>query len=210
MKKEDTIVVTGARGLFGSAMVEHLRAQGYQNVVAVGREECDLVDLPATRRYFEKMAPQYVFHGAGRVYGIMGNMKNKALSFYDNVLINTSVVDAAQKAGVKKIAVMGTGAVYPYPPPAQPFTEDMIFMGEPHKSRRFSLARQARHARHVARLRREPWAGLDLHCVLQPVRPARPFRRRAGARDPVADQAFPRSQAQWRPRRGLGRWHCAA
>jgi len=134
MKKEDTIAVTGARGLFGSAMVEYLRGLGYLNVVAVGREECDLTDLPATRRYFEKIAPQYVFHGAGRVYGIMGNMKNKALSFYDNVLINTSVVDAAHRAGVRKIAVMGTGAVYPYPPPAQPFTEDMIFMGEPHKS----------------------------------------------------------------------------
>lgn len=134
MKKEDTIAVTGARGLFGSAMVEHLRRLGYQNVVAVGREECDLTDLPATRQYFAKIAPQYVFHGAGRVYGIMGNMKNKALSFYDNILINTSVVDAAHRAGVCKIAVMGTGAVYPYPPPAQPFTEDMIFMGEPHKS----------------------------------------------------------------------------
>jgi len=134
MDKQDTIVVTGARGLFGSAMVEYLRAQGYQNVVGVGREECDLSDLPATRRYFEQLAPQYVFHAAGRVYGIMGNMKNKALSFYDNILINTSVVDASYRAGVKKIAVMGTGAVYPYPPPGQPFTEDMIFMGEPHKS----------------------------------------------------------------------------
>jgi GDP-L-fucose synthase len=62
----------------------------------------------------------------------MGNMKNKALSFYDNVMINTNVVDAAQKAGVKKITVMGTGAVYPYPSPSLPLTEDMIFMGKPH------------------------------------------------------------------------------
>jgi len=134
MKKEDRIVVTGARGLFGSAMVEYLQGLGYQNVVGVGRDECDLTDLPATRRYFAEIAPQYVFHAAGRVYGIMGNMKNKALSFYDNVLINTSVVDASHRAGVRKIAVMGTGAVYPYPPPSLPFTEDMIFLGEPHKS----------------------------------------------------------------------------
>ncbi|WP_267112112.1 GDP-L-fucose synthase family protein [Xanthomonas sacchari] len=134
MNKNDKIIVTGARGLFGSALVECLRQRGYSNIVGVGREECDLTDIHATRRYFSEQKPDYVFHAAGRVYGIMGNMNNKALSFYDNILINTSVVDAAHRAGVSKIAVMGTGAVYPYPPPALPFTEDMIFLGEPHKS----------------------------------------------------------------------------
>jgi GDP-L-fucose synthase len=62
----------------------------------------------------------------------MGNMKNKALSFYDNVMINTNVVDSAAKVGVKKVTVMGTGAVYPYPSPGLPLKEEMIFFGHPH------------------------------------------------------------------------------
>ena len=62
----------------------------------------------------------------------MGNIQNKALSFLDNVMINTNVVDAAHRVGVKKITAMGTGAVYPYPSPGLPLKEDMIFMGEPH------------------------------------------------------------------------------
>lgn len=132
MKKSDKILVTGARGLVGSALVEHLREDGYENVIELGREDCDLIDTAATRAFFERNAPDYVFHAAARVYGIMGNMKNKALSFYDNVMINTNVVDAAQKVGVKKITVMGTGAVYPYPSPGLPLREEMIFMGEPH------------------------------------------------------------------------------
>lgn len=134
MKKDEKILVTGAKGLVGSALVENLKNEGYKNIVGLGREDCDLTDTVAVRDFFEKSAPDYVFHAAARVYGIMGNMKNKALSFYDNVMINTNVVDASKKVGVKKITVMGTGAVYPYPSPGLPLREDMIFMGEPHKA----------------------------------------------------------------------------
>ena len=108
------------------------RNERYNNVIALGRDDCDLTDTFSTREYFEKHQPAYVFHAAARVYGIMGNMKNKALSFLDNAMINTNVVDAASRVGVKKITVMGTGAVYPYPSPGLPLKEDMIFMGEPH------------------------------------------------------------------------------
>jgi GDP-L-fucose synthase len=134
MQKNDRIVVTGAAGLVGSALVELLGSTGYSNVVGIARDRCDLRDTRATQDLFAELKPVYVFHAAARVYGIMGNLKNKALSFYDNVLINTNVVDASHRAGVKKITVLGTGAVYPYPPPGQPFKEDMIFMGEPHHS----------------------------------------------------------------------------
>ena len=93
MKLNEKILVTGARGLVGSALVEHLKAEGFTNVLALGRQDCDLTDTTSTRAYFETHQPTYVFHAAARVYGIMGNMKNKALSFYDNVMINTNVVD---------------------------------------------------------------------------------------------------------------------
>jgi GDP-L-fucose synthase len=132
MNKSDRILVTGARGLVGSALVDHMKEEGYANIIEVGRDTCDLIDVAATRQLFERTRPNYVFHAAARVYGIMGNMKNKALSFYDNVMINTNVVDAAYRAGVKKMTVMGTGAVYPYPSPGLPLKEDMIFLGEPH------------------------------------------------------------------------------
>jgi GDP-L-fucose synthase len=132
MKKNERILVTGANGLVGSSLVAHLMSEGFTNVLSLGRQDCDLTDTASTRMYFEKHQPTYVFHAAARVYGIMGNLKNKALSFYDNVMINTNVVDGAQKVGVKKITVMGTGAVYPYPSPGLPLKEEMIFMGEPH------------------------------------------------------------------------------
>lgn len=134
MKKTDTILVTGARGLVGSAVVEDLTTQGFEKIVKLGREECDLMDARATEAFFTETKPDYVFHAAARVYGIMGNMKNQALSFYENVSINTHVIHATHLAGAKKITVMGTGAVYPYPSPKLPLVEDDIFLGRPHEA----------------------------------------------------------------------------
>lgn len=134
MQLNDRIIVTGAKGLVGSAIVDHLKSNGYTNIIEIGRNDCDLTNATDTRDFFESHYPDYVFHAAARVYGIMGNMKNKALSFYDNIMINTNVVDSSQKAGVKKITVMGTGAVYPFPSPGLPLKESMIFLGEPHEA----------------------------------------------------------------------------
>lgn len=132
MNKTDTILVTGGAGLVGSALVDHLREEGYENVVALRRADCDLVDSSAVFAKFEALRPDHVFHAAARVYGIMGNMKNQGLSFYDNCMINTNVVEASRRVGVRKITVMGTGAVYPFPSPGLPLKEDMIFSGRPH------------------------------------------------------------------------------
>lgn len=132
MNLNSRILVTGARGLVGSAIVRELKLQGYENVIDIGRNECDLLDTHSVTRYFAKLKPDYLFHTAARVYGIMGNMNNKALSFYDNCMINTNVIHASYLCGVSKITAMGTGAVYPYPSPGLPLSENMVFMGRPH------------------------------------------------------------------------------
>ncbi|MGR3702796.1 MAG: GDP-L-fucose synthase family protein [Paracoccaceae bacterium] len=132
MDKSDPILVTGGRGLVGSAVVEHLKQLGYRDIVPIGREDCDLMDRNATEALLRSVKPRHVFHAAARVYGIVGNMKNRALSFHDNVTINTNVIHASHLSGVKKITVMGTGAVYPYPSPRLPLVEDDIFLGRPH------------------------------------------------------------------------------
>jgi len=132
LNKADRILVTGAAGLMGSAIVEHLRAEGYRNVIPFTRADRDLEDTAATIAAFERAKPDHVFHAAARVYGIVGSMKNQGRLFYDNVMMNTNVVEASRRAGARKITVMGTGAVYPYPSPGLPLNERMIFFGRPH------------------------------------------------------------------------------
>ena len=132
MDRTDRILVIGARGLVGSAVAEYLQARGYANVVGIGREECDLMDRAWTEKTISNLRPDHVFQAAARVYGIMGNLKNCVLSFHENVSINTHVIHAAHLAGARKITVMGTGAVYPFPSPRLPLVEDDIFLGRPH------------------------------------------------------------------------------
>lgn len=132
MNSYDSILVTGSKGLLGSALVTQLKADGYKNIIEHSRDDCDLTDPIDTRSFFIKNEPDYVFHAAARVYGIMGNINNKALSFYENIMINTNVIDASYRSNVKKITAMGTGAIYPFPSPSLPLEEKMIFMGEPH------------------------------------------------------------------------------
>jgi GDP-L-fucose synthase len=132
MKQNSCILVTGANGLAGSAVVEHLCAHGLTCVVPVTRRDCDLRDPIAVMKMFDRIEPEYVYHPAATVYGIMGNMKNQAKSIYDNTLINTNVIHSAHVvASVKKIVAMGTNAIYPWPPKL-PYTEDDIFDGRPH------------------------------------------------------------------------------
>jgi GDP-L-fucose synthase len=132
LKESDRIIVTGAAGLVGSALVDHLGAQGYENVVGLRRADCDLLNTSATFAEFGRRRPDHVFHAAAKVYGLIGSMKHQGVSFYDNMMINMNVVEASRRAGARKITVMGTGAVYPFPSPGLPLNEDMIFLGRPH------------------------------------------------------------------------------
>jgi len=131
MNKSDTILVTGAGGLVGSAVVELLEAEGFSNVAGLTHVDCDLTNFSRTRDVFMGVKPDHVFHAAACVYGIMGNMNNQGKSFLENTKINCSVIEAAMSAQVEKITVMGTGAVYPAPPKSLPLKESEIFDGRP-------------------------------------------------------------------------------
>ncbi|MFN3235075.1 MAG: NAD-dependent epimerase/dehydratase family protein [Gammaproteobacteria bacterium] len=113
MKKQSKILVTGATGLVGTALTKILREQGFENIIPVKRKECDLTDYTKTLLFFKTHQPDFVFHLAGCVHGILGNLHHRAESYLQNTLMNTHVVDAAHKINVKKIVAMGSGVVYP-------------------------------------------------------------------------------------------------
>jgi GDP-L-fucose synthase len=134
MRLNDRILITGGTGLVGTALQEKLVAEGYENVYTLSSKECDLTNLEKTVTFFELVKPNYVYHLAAAVYGIMGNMSNKAMVFLRNILINTHVLEASRLAGIKKVVAMGSASSYPYPPPELPLSEKIFWMGEPHHS----------------------------------------------------------------------------
>lgn len=131
MKQNSCIAVTGANGLAGSAMVEYLRKRDFTCVIPITRDNVDLRYHGETQKFFGRIEPEYVFHAAATVYGLQGNMDNQYKSILDNTLINLNVIDAARMYGTKKIVVMGTNAIYPWPA-VLPYREEAIFDGRPH------------------------------------------------------------------------------
>jgi len=97
------VLITGGTGLVGRALTRVLADKGFSNITSVGSKDCDLRDGEAVKQLFTHVKPRYLFHLAARVYGIGGNNKYKADILFDNVMINTNVLEHARGAGVKKI-----------------------------------------------------------------------------------------------------------
>jgi len=128
MDKGSKIYVAGHRGLVGSAILRKLRAEGYTNLVTRTRQELDLRDQAAVNRFFEEERPEYVFLAAAKVGGILANSTYPADFIRDNLLIQTHVIDAAYRYGVKKLLFLGSSCIYPKHAP-QPMKEEHLLTG---------------------------------------------------------------------------------
>lgn len=129
MEKDAKIYVAGHRGLVGSAIVRKLKEEGYTNIVTRTHSELDLTDQRATREFFEKERPDYVFLAAAKVGGILANDTYKADFIYQNIMIAANVIEASYRYGVKKLLNLGSSCIYPKYAP-QPMKEEYLLTGE--------------------------------------------------------------------------------
>lgn len=113
MNKNDKILVTGSGGMVGSAVVRMLTAQGYTNLLTPRRTELDLRDTAAVNAYFETNQPDYVFLIAAKVGGIHANMTYRADFIFDNLMMQSNVINACKENKAKKILFVSSGCVYP-------------------------------------------------------------------------------------------------
>ncbi len=128
MEPEDRIYVAGHRGLVGAAIVRRLRSAGFDNLLLRSSAELDLREQQAVRGFFDAERPDYVFLAAARVGGILANETRPADFIRDNLLIQTNVIDAAYKAGAKKLLFLGSSCIYPKHAP-QPMQEEHLLTG---------------------------------------------------------------------------------
>lgn len=128
MPKDAKIYVAGHRGLVGSAIIRQLHKEGYTNIIMRTPEELDLRSQRATNEFFEQNKPDYVFLAAAKVGGIKANWQSPANFIYDNLTIETNVVHAAYKNGVKKLIFLGSSCIYPRDCP-QPIREEYLMTG---------------------------------------------------------------------------------
>lgn len=128
MRSTERIYVAGHQGMVGSAIVRRLRQGGYQNLVLRTRAELDLLDQHAVERFFGEQKPDCVFLAAAKVGGILANNTCRAEFLYQNLMVQTNVIHAAWKNGVKRLLNLGSSCIYPRDC-AQPIREEYLLSG---------------------------------------------------------------------------------
>lgn len=128
MARDAKVYVAGHRGLVGSALIRCLRAAGFDNLVTRAHAELDLGDAQAVRDFFARERPEHVFLAAAKVGGILANATYPADFIRENLSIEINVIDAAYRAGVKRLLFLGSSCIYPRDCP-QPMKEESLLSG---------------------------------------------------------------------------------
>ena len=122
-----TILVAGATGLAGSAIVKELKRIG-RPVVGISSKDLDLLDRNATFNYLNKLKPNSVIDAAAKVGGISANNTYPVEFLSENIRIQTNLIDAAHSAKVEKFVFLASSCVYPKSCP-QPIKEEYVLTG---------------------------------------------------------------------------------
>lgn len=117
------VLVTGANGLAGTEINADIK---------IGKEY-DLRDPRQSDEMILVNKPTHIIHCAAKVGGIVGNMNAMGEYFYDNLMINTNVIESSRKFGVEKLMVFSSTCVFP-DKVEYPLTEDKIHLGPPHET----------------------------------------------------------------------------
>ena len=128
MDSNSKIFVAGHKGLVGSAIVRYLESNGHTNIITKTRNELDLTDTIAVKKFFAEEKPEYVYLAAAKVGGIGGNADYPADFIYQNLMIQSNVIHSSYISGVKKLLFLGSSCIYPKFPKI-PITEDQLLSG---------------------------------------------------------------------------------
>ncbi|MCF7834031.1 MAG: GDP-L-fucose synthase [Candidatus Pacebacteria bacterium] len=128
MDKNSKIYVAGHRGLVGSALVRVLEKEGYSKIIKKTREELDLLNQAEVDLFFAREKPDYVFLSAAKVGGILANKERPADFIYENLMIETNIINSAYKNNVKKLLFLGSSCIYPKFA-EQPIKEEYLLTG---------------------------------------------------------------------------------
>ena len=124
------IYVAGHKGMVGSAIVRQLLASGHpqSHILSRSHSELDLTNQLAVQQFFSSEKPQQVYLAAARVGGIHANNTYPADFIYDNLMMQSNIIDAAFRNGVKRLLFLGSSCIYPRMAP-QPMAEDALLTG---------------------------------------------------------------------------------
>ena len=128
MEKDSKIYVAGHSGLVGSALIRKFKSEGYSTLITHSHSELDLTRQSEVGAFFESERPEYVILAAAKVGGIWANNTYPAEFIYSNIAIQTNVIHASWRVGVKRLLFLGSSCIYPRDCP-QPMKEEYLLSG---------------------------------------------------------------------------------
>ena len=123
------IYVAGHNGLVGSAIVRQLKRNGYKNIIVANRKKLDLTKQLDVLKFLKKKKLDFIFLAAAKVGGIYSNNRYKADYLYENLAIQSNVINGAYLSGVKNLIFLGSSCIYPKKC-KQPIKESYLLTGE--------------------------------------------------------------------------------
>ena len=108
MKYLNDFLITGGTGMVGKSFLDKL-----PNAIYISSKQYDLRDPVQTNNMFEEYRPRFVIHLAARVGGVLANMNNLGSFYYDNVMINTNVLESARIFETEKLLSCLSTCIYP-------------------------------------------------------------------------------------------------
>ncbi len=122
------IFIAGHRGMVGSAILRELEQNGYENLLLRTSKELDLINQTDVNNFFAEEKPDIVIDAAARVGGILANNTYRAEFIYNNLMIESNIINAAYKNDVEKLLFLGSSCIYPKLAP-QPMKEEYLLSG---------------------------------------------------------------------------------
>lgn len=126
--KDKKIYIAGHKGMVGSAIARKFLSEGYKNILGRTSKELNLVRQNDVERFFEEERPEEVIVAAAKVGGILANSTYRAQFIYENLMIESNIIQAAYKFGAKKLLFLGSSCIYPKLAP-QPLKEEYLLTG---------------------------------------------------------------------------------
>jgi GDP-L-fucose synthase len=121
----EKLFIAGHRGLVGSAMLR--QCQNYEPIT-VNKSKVDLRNQQQVEDFFRSTRPDIVVICAAKVGGIYANSKFPAEFIYDNIMIQSNIINSSFKFGVNRLMFLGSTCIYPKFAP-QPLKEECLLTG---------------------------------------------------------------------------------
>jgi GDP-L-fucose synthase len=113
INKKSNIFLAGHKGMVGSAILRKLKEKEFLNILTVSKKELDLTDQRRVSNFFEKQKIQCVILAAAKVGGIVANNTYRSEFLYENLMIQSNVINSSFKKGIKNLIFLGSSCVYP-------------------------------------------------------------------------------------------------